>query len=210
MATSEMTSGTASASGAQAGLRVKFYHPNGKGSGIAAQVELRLNRPGESGFDCFFLTMAKQKTVASRQDGERTFATFDWEQAARVKLGVTDVCECLAVLENAQPAVGAEGKGLYHASQGFNTLIGLRRGEQPGYELSVSRRDAQGQQVFKGFLGLSPSEGIGLRCALQTGLVRILERDDYMSRRGAGSENGAGAAANGPAAPRPAAAQRAA
>jgi hypothetical protein len=76
--------------------------------------------------------------------------------------------------------------------------------------LSVSRRDAQGQQVFKGFLGLSPSEGIGLRCALQTGLVRILERDDYMSRRGAGSENGAGAAANGPAAPRPAAAQRAA
>ncbi len=147
-----------------------FYHPNGKGTGAAARLELRLNGPGEERYDCFFLELAKQKTVANRRSGEG-FATFDWENKVTVKLGFLDVCALLAVLEGGRDQVGENGNGLYHQTNDISTLIAFRRApERPGYFLAVSRKQNGGAQLFKGHILLTDAEGLGLRCVFQTGL----------------------------------------
>ena len=148
-----------------------LYHANGKATGTAICLELRLNRAGEDHYDCFFLEMARQKTAAANGETERKPATFDWAGKATVKLDFADVCELLAVLEGKQAQAGGERNGLYHTAGGANTLIGFwKNREQPGYGLSLSRKDREGQQVFKGLMTLSETEAIGLRCLLQSSL----------------------------------------
>lgn len=146
---------------------VVFYHPNGKGTGSAASFELRLNRDGEEGYDCFFLEMADQKST--KQAGSN--ATFDWANKITVKLGFMDVCEFLTVLEGKADSVGGARKSLYHQTNGSNTLIGLTaRKEGGGYFLGLSKR-SKGQDGQKRIsLCLSEVEATGLRQVLQTGL----------------------------------------
>lgn len=146
---------------------IVFYHPNGKGSGAAARLELRLNRIGEEGYDCFFLEMAKQKSVRSR-DGN---ATFDWAKKVTVKLGFMDLCEFLTVLEGRAKSVGGGRDSLYHQNESGNTLIGLNAQDDGRFLLGVSRK-ANGEQR-RVSISLSQVEATGLRQVLQTGLFFI-------------------------------------
>ena len=153
--------------------RLTFYHADSKGTGSAAQFELRLNRNGEDRYDCFFLEMARQVTAAKAEHG-RTAATFDWAAKVTVKLDFFDICEFLAVLEGKAEQVGGQRNGIYHESGNTNTIIAFKRSKDyGGYFLDISRKDKQGNQVFKGHILLNESEAIGLRCVFQAGLFHM-------------------------------------
>lgn len=151
--------------------RLAFYHANSQGTGAAARLELRMNGRGEERYDCVFLEMARQKTLAAANQGQRTPATFDWENKVTVKLDFSDVCEILMILEGRRDRMGGARSGLYHQAAGASTIITLERNEkQTGFFLGISRKTHDGKQVFKGQMLLSDGEALGLRCVLQTSL----------------------------------------
>jgi hypothetical protein len=152
--------------------RIAFYHANGKGTGAALRFEFKPPSGRRNG--CFFMEMAKQKTTASGSGSKRAHATFDWESKATVKLSFMDVCEFLAVLQLKQPSLGANGKGLYHVNGEKDTVIGMRANtERKGYTVGISRKDKQGEQIFKGHFLLSPTEAIGLEAILSAALFHM-------------------------------------
>ena len=154
--------------------RLTYYHANSKGSGTAVRLELKMAANQKNGHGCFFLEMARQKTPPGRDGRSRTPATFDWESKATVKLSFTDVCELLTVLEDRQSAAGPRGRGLYHEAKTVNTIIGFRRNaERGGYNLNISRKNAEGATVFRGHILLSPAECVGLRSVFQAGLFHM-------------------------------------
>ncbi|NQU40396.1 MAG: hypothetical protein HQ523_10625 [Lentisphaerae bacterium] len=149
--------------------QIAFYHANSKGSGAALRFEFKPPTGRRNG--CFFMEMAQQKTPAIGAAKNRTAATFDWEHKATVKLSFMDVCETLAVLQQKQPSLGSNGKGLYHVNGEMDTLIGLRTNtEREGFTVGISRKDKQGNQIFKGHFLLSPTEAIGLEAIFSAAL----------------------------------------
>lgn len=156
------------------GQSLGLYHQNGRGTGSALRLELRLNRAGEHRYNCFFLEMATQKTCVQRQNGETQPATFDWERKVTVKLDFIDVCELLTVLEGRAGKVGGERSGLYHTAGGANTLIGFQRNaEQHTYYLGLSKKRDKDETPQKIGMTLSEVEATGLRNLFQTGLFYI-------------------------------------
>ena len=152
--------------------RIAFYHANGKGSGAALRFEFKPPMGRRNG--CFFMEMAKQKTTASGGRGDRIHATFDWESKATVKLSFMDACEFLAVLQLKQPSLGSNGKGLYHVNGDKDTIIGMRTNtERKGYTVGISRKDKQGNQIFKGHFLISPTEAIGLEAIFSAALFHM-------------------------------------
>ena len=150
--------------------RLTFYHANAKGTGAAVRLELKIHTDAKSGNGCFFLEMAQQKTTATRTREDRTPATFDWASKATVRLDFADVCEFLTVLEGRQPQVGGQRNGLYHEAKGLNTMITFKCNEERGgYNLAISRKRGE-EQVFRGHILISASEGVGLRSVFQAGL----------------------------------------
>lgn len=155
--------------------KICFYHPRRDGKGAALQLDLRLNRPGEKGYDCFFLSMANQN--GAPQGGQ--MASFDWHAKSVVKLGFLDICELLSVLEGSKPTAGNGKGGLFHKSGDGNTVVGFSRGtETPGYSVSVSRKNDAGDTVFRGHILLTDPEGIGIRSILQAALFFLTFHPD--------------------------------
>lgn len=154
--------------------RLAFYHANSQGMGTAVQFELRMNRRGEERYDCVFMEMARQKTVAGMGAGARMPATFDWENKVTVKLGFPDLCEILLVLEGRRERVGGQRSGLYHQVASASTIITLERNEkQGGFYLGISKKTKEGVQVFKSQMLLSDVESLGLRHVMQASLFFI-------------------------------------
>ena len=61
--------------------------------------------------------------------------------------------------------------GIYHESGNASTIISLKRSEETGgFFLGVSKKEKQGNQLFKGHVVLSQAEAVGVRSVLQTGL----------------------------------------
>jgi len=153
--------------------RLCFYHPTNAGTGAAARLEFHAATPEREG--CFFLEMARQKTAATREAGERSAATFDWENKAIVKLGFTDLCGLLLVLEGRSEQAG-NGRGLFHDTAEANTVINLRRQTEPaGYALEISRKakhaDGEAQRLR---VLLSDSEAAGMRSVFQSSLFPLV------------------------------------
>lgn len=160
--------------GAHARGRVAFYHPNGKGTGTALQVELRISRNGEDRYNCMFFEMARQKTAAVKTENGRKPATFDWESKVTVKLEFTDICELLTVLEGKADHAGGAHDGIYHEAGNANAIIAFKRNtEPPGYLFGISKRTKAGEPLFRGQLVLGEAEAIGLRCLLQSSLFHM-------------------------------------
>lgn len=156
------------------GRSIGFYHPNGKGTGSALRLEPRLNRDDADRYNCFFIEMAPQKSLATRGAHGVTPATFDWSKKITVKLGFLDVAELLTVLEGRAEKVGGERNGLYHASGASNTLISfLRNKDQGGYYLALSIKRHKDEAPQKIGMSLSEVESTGLRCLFQTGLFYV-------------------------------------
>jgi hypothetical protein len=156
--------------------RLTFYHANGQATGSAAQLELRLNRGEESGYNCFFLEMARQKEAAGANG--RHAARFDWENKITVKLDFTDVCEMLAVLEAMKEQAGSRKTGLYHERADASTIIAFKRApDADAYHLNVSRKTGKDGEVQRAGITLSSVECLGLRCVLQQALFRMAFQD---------------------------------
>jgi hypothetical protein len=171
----EQNGTTATENGKPLNGRLTIYHANGKGTGAAMRLELKLSRDGEERNSCFFLVMARQKTAATREGDQRRHATFDWENKATVKLGFSDVCELLMVLEGRQAQAGGTRNGLYHETAQGNTLIAFKKSPEPaGYGVGISRKDKQGQEVFRGHLLLSEAEALGVQYLLRHGLFHMV------------------------------------
>jgi hypothetical protein len=150
--------------------KLVIYHPTSAGNGAAVQLEPRINRREGDRYNCFFLEMAAQKSTASRQGDQKSFATFDWEHKLTVKLDYADLCELLAVLEGHVERAGGARNGLYHENGRCNTMISFQKAEKGG----LSRKDKATGQITRVQIVLSEAECIGLRCILQSGLFLVL------------------------------------
>lgn len=170
-----MTTEKTNTTGTLWGQPLSIYHPNGKGTGAALQLEPRVNRrPGDRA-NCFFLELASQKSTGGTSGGRRIPATFDWEHKLTVKLGFNDVCEILAVLEGQQERAGGARDGLFHDNGQATTLITCQKDtNRKGYYVGLSRKAKSDAQAHRIGMVLSLTEAIGLRHILQTGLFFVL------------------------------------
>ena len=73
--------------------RKVFYHPNGKGTGSALQLELHPAHEDTEG--SVFLTMAPQRTIGIRTADDTVHPTFDWRNAVCLKLDLMDLAQIL-------------------------------------------------------------------------------------------------------------------
>lgn len=153
--------------------RLSFYHPCAKGTGAAVQLEPRVGLGAGRRYNCFFLDMARQEPTAENGNGANGHAKFDWEHKITVKLGFTDICEFLGVLEGLTDHAGGRRDGLYHESGEANTWIRFKRRENGGYELGLSRKTRGSETPARVVTVLSDIEALGLRHILQLGLFFI-------------------------------------
>lgn len=166
--------------------RLAFYHPTAAGTGAAVRFELRPARRGREGY--VFAELAAQKTVAVRSGGNRQGATFDWQARVAVKLGFSDVCALLSVLEGRSASAGGD-KGLFHQTDDATTMIGFRRQEEPtaGYCLEVSRKAKGGDaaEPVRLRIVVSDAEGCGLRHVLGAAAFHLCFYEATVSGAGA-------------------------
>lgn len=153
--------------------KLNLYHPTSAGTGAALQLEPRVNRQEGDRYNCFFLEMAAQKTVASRTDGKRVPASFDWEHKLTVKLDFSDICEMVAVLEGRVDKVGGAKSGLFHQNGNSSTVITLQKADKGGYFVGLSKKSGEDGAVVRVNMTLSEAEGVGLRSIFQAGLFFI-------------------------------------
>jgi hypothetical protein len=152
--------------------RLSFYHANSKGTGSAVQFEV-IPACGERD-GVVFMTLAQQKSVATGSDaqGNRQYATFDWQNRVIVKLNFSDLCQMLLVFRGLATTI-MDGKGLYHDSRNTTTLINLtRQGEPyPGLSLDVSRRGkTEAEAAVRVRMMFNNAEAFGLGTVLEQSL----------------------------------------
>lgn len=149
-----------------------FYHPNGKNTGSAIRFTVTPATYERDG--SVLMTVARQQTIGDlgSEDAERRYATFDWANAASVKLNFIEVAEMLMVFGGQASALCHAGReGLYHNSAVATTSVALKRSEdpcRPGFILGVGRTpkaDPNARQYYT--FAFWPAEALGLRFALQ-------------------------------------------
>jgi len=123
--------------------RKVFYHPNGKGTGSALQLELHPAHEDTEG--SVFLTVAPQRTIGKRMADDTVHPTFDWRNAVCLKLDLMDLAQILQVLRGVQESL-ADGKGLFHRSANASAVIKFEHRIEPvpGYLLDVSKKPLTG------------------------------------------------------------------
>ena len=144
---------------------LRFYHPNGKGSGGAAEMVLHLAHGNVNG--CIMLKVANQSAVGDRRAPVPTFARFDWENAICVKLDFNDLCRMLQVFRGECESIDGD-RGLFHQTSKAATKIQLRHLIEPicGYSLEVYRNSREGDANTHGHIILTPAEALGLSEAI--------------------------------------------
>ena len=151
--------------------RLSFYHANGKGSGSAAQLEVVPASGDRDG--SVYLTLAQQKSIAGVDDqGNRQYATFDWQNRVTVKLNFSDLCQMLLVFREQTTAI-LGGKGLYHDSPNMTTIINLTQQTEPyaGLSLDVSRRSkTESETAVRVHIMFNEAEALGLGVVLEQSL----------------------------------------
>ncbi len=145
--------------------KLSYYHANAKGSGSAIQMELHPAHDEIAG--SIFLSIAKQKTVGSREPGNIIMPSFDWLNKAVVKLDATDLSQILQVMRGIQENI-ADGKGLFHRSMTATTIIKFehRIDPRPGYAFDVWKNPHNGEPQHYYFM-FDPSEAFYLMLALE-------------------------------------------
>ena len=142
--------------------RKVFYHPNGKGTGSALQLELHPAHEDTEG--SVFLTMAPQRTIGMRTADDTVHPTFDWRNAVCLKLDLMDLAQVLQVLRGVQESL-ADGTGLFHRSSNASAIIKFEHRIEPvpGYLLDVSKKPLTGDLMRVSFF-FRPAEAFA--CAL--------------------------------------------
>ncbi|MBR3222180.1 MAG: hypothetical protein IKF72_08105 [Kiritimatiellae bacterium] len=164
----------ASATGRQAGQyrpQLAIYHPNGKGTGGAAKIDLHPAHDASAG--CLMLKLASQCAVGGQSGGVAQFARFDWENAISVKLDFNDICAILQVFGGECESL-CDGHGLYHRTARASTKIAMRHiiDPHPGYSLDLYRTSSDGSEC-RAHLMLSQAEAAGLRAAIMGSMSTI-------------------------------------
>jgi len=150
--------------------RLAFYHPTQSGGGAVARLEFHPARPERDG--CFFLELARQKTVPTRHETGRQAATFDWENKVTMKWGLSDVGSVLATLQGRLPQAK-----LFHQTEKANSAFDLTPRDDPErapYILSVSRQDAADKSLRKVVIPLTHGEAAVLEAALRHAVGPLL------------------------------------
>lgn len=130
-----------------------LYKPRKKGGGSASQWNLNIDKKS------VFLELAEQ--VDSEQK-------FDWENKICMKLGVNDIGELIATLENRQKSING-GKGLFHENEQGNSSLNLTRSEN-GWFISVGVKK---ENLVKVSHSLSFGEGAILLTLLRQAVLKI-------------------------------------
>ena len=151
--------------------RKVFYHPNGKGTGSALQLELHPAHEDTEG--SVFLTMAPQRTVGKRMEDDTVHPTFDWRNAVCLKLDLMDLAQILQVLRGVQESL-ADGKGLFHRSANGRAVIKFEHRIEPipGYMLDVSKKPLIGD-VSRVCFFFRPAEAFACALMLEHALVYV-------------------------------------
>ena len=164
----------ASATSRQAGQyrpQLAIYHPNGKGTGGAAKIDLHPAHDASAG--CLMLKLANQCAVGGQSGGATQFARFDWENAISVKLDFNDICAILQVFGGECESL-CDGHGLYHRTARASTKIAMRHiiDPRPGYSLDLYRTSSDGSEG-RTHLMFSQAEAEGLRAAIMGSMSTI-------------------------------------
>ena len=159
--------------GSQLGVfrpQLAIYHPNGKGTGGAAKMNLHPAHDDTEG--CLMLSIANQSAVGGQAGGGQVggvqqFARFDWENAITVKLGFADLCAMLQVFNGECESLG-DGRGIYHRTARALTKIVLRHlvDPRPCYSLELYRTLTANGGETRAHLLISSAEAEGLRAAI--------------------------------------------
>jgi len=148
-----------------------YYRANAKGTGAAVKFELHPAHEDTAG--SIFVTMARQKTVGSMQNGAKVFPTFDWKGAIVLKLDRADLSQILQVLRGMQESVNGE-KGLFHQGARGRSLIQFRHQIEPfpGYWFSVNKTYQSGEQQKASYF-FDMSEAFTLMLALERSMLYV-------------------------------------
>ena len=141
--------------------KMRFYHPNMKGTGCALSLELIPASGSDEG--CIMACFANQLTIGSLQTATPTYSTFDWENAITVKLDFSDLSRILQVLRGECESI-EDGRGIYHRSAKAGTKINIRHLIDPvqGYAFEVNRVKNGGGGESRAMIMFTPWEALGL------------------------------------------------
>ena len=140
---------------------LRFYHPNGKGTGCAMVMKLRPADATQDGF--IVVSFANQMTVGNPHGDNPTFPTFDWENGVDVVLDFNDLCAILQVLRGETESV-REGRGIFHKYKECRQGIHLCHMIDPvcGYSFDVLETSANSADEKRAHMLLSPAESLGV------------------------------------------------
>jgi len=143
---------------------LRFFHPNGKGTGGAVKMDLH---PAHDRVDgSIMVKVSSQMTVGDLRGPNPTFPRFDWENAISVKLDFSDLCKILQVFRGECESL-EDGHGLVHRTARALTRIVLRHVIEPvqGYSFEVYRTPTQGEES-RARIFFTPWEALGLAEAI--------------------------------------------
>lgn len=151
---------------------LRFYHPNGRGTGCAMVMALR---PADSTQDGFIVvSFANQMTVGNPHGDNPTFPKFDWENRVDVVLDFNDLCAILQVLRGETESV-CEGRGIFRKYKECCQKIQLYHLVEPvcGYMFEVFDTPANGGGEKRVRMLMSPAESFGIYQAI-TGSMHLI------------------------------------
>ncbi len=132
----------------------KLYKPRKSGEGSASQWNLNVDKKS------VFLELSQQ--IGTEQK-------FDWENKICIKLGVNDIGELIATLENRQQSING-GKGLFHQTPNGSSSLSMSKNDKGGWFLAVGVKK---QELVKINHSISLGEGALLLTLLRVAVQKI-------------------------------------
>lgn len=160
---------------------LRFYHPNGKGTGCAMAMKLRPADATQDGF--IVVSFANQMTVGNPHGDNPTFPKFDWENRVDVVLDFNDLCAILQVLRGETESV-CEGRGIFRKYKECCQKIQLYHLVEPvcGYMFEVFDTPANGGGEKRVRMLMSPAESLGIYEAISSSMYLIAFGNPYATK----------------------------
>ena len=151
---------------------LRFYHPNGRGTGCAMVMKLR---PADATNDGFIVvSFANQMTVGNPTGDNPTYPKFDWENRVDVVLDFNDLCAILQVLRGETESV-CDGRGIFRKYKECCHTIKFSHVVEPvcGYLFDVFEFHTKGGKERRAHMFLSPAESLGICEAITSSMYLI-------------------------------------
>ena len=157
---------------------LRFYHPNGKGTGCAMVMKLRPADATGGGY--IVASFANQMTVGNPHGDNPTYPTFDLENKVDVVLDFNDLCAILQVLRGETESI-REGRGIFHKNKECCQSIKFSHIVEPvcGYMFEVVETPANGGDEKRAHMLLSPAESLGICEAISGSMYLIAFGSPY-------------------------------